>query len=150
VFEHIPPDDLQAIMAEANRITKPTGLLLHLVDHTDHFSHADPTLSPLHFLRYSDVEWRRYADNRHAYVNRLREDDYLRYFGEIEVRAVDSQPDPAVFRLLNDKTLPLDERFRDKTPETLSRLTSLFVLASRAADPPRQVATHASPSGPVY
>ena len=56
---------------------KPTGLLLHMVDHSDHFSHADSSLSPIHFLQFSDAQWQRYAENRYSYVNRLREDDYL-------------------------------------------------------------------------
>ena len=135
VFEHIPREDLRAILREANRVTKPTGLLLHLVDHTDHFSHADARLSPIHFLQYSDAEWRRYAGDRYAYVNRLREDDYVSLFEECgqTLQAVRSQPDARVEESLK-QGFSVDARFRDKSPETLSRLTSLFVVAPQSAN----------------
>jgi len=130
VFEHIPPEDLRCILAEANRITKPQGLLIHRVDHTDHFSHSDSRLSRIHFLRYTDSQWRRYAKNRFAYVNRMREDDYIRLFGQFnqEIRSVLSQKDLDVAQLLR-KGFPLDSRFCDKTEDTLSRMTSLFVVS---------------------
>ncbi len=136
VFEHIPPDDLRAILIEANRVTKPTGLLLHRVDHTDHFSHSDARLSPIHFLQYTDAEWGRYAGGRYAYVNRLREDDYACLFKECgqQIRDVHSQSDPSVEECLR-RGFSVDARFRDKTPETLSRLTSLFVVAPQSARP---------------
>jgi len=134
VFEHIPQQDLRAILKEANRVTKPSGLLLHLVDHTDHFSHADPRLSPIHFLQFSDAEWKRYAGDRYAYVNRLREDDYISLFEECgqELRAVRSQPDAIVEECLK-RGFTVDARFHGKSPETLSRLTSLFVVAPQSA-----------------
>ncbi len=134
VFEHIQADVLKAILQEANRITKSSGLLLHLVDHTDHFSHADASLSPINFLQYSDTQWRRYANHRYAYVNRLREDDYLQLIREckLEVCAVNSEPDRDATDLLRS-SFPLDVRFSGKSPETLSRLSSLFVLAPQSS-----------------
>lgn len=47
------------------------------------------TLSGIHFLRYSDAQWRRFGRNRFAHVKRLREDDDLRLFDECgqEIRA---------------------------------------------------------------
>jgi SAM-dependent methyltransferase len=134
VFEHIPQEDLRAILKEANRVTKPTGLLLHLVDHTDHFSHADARLSAIHFLQFSDAEWKRYAGDRYAYVNRLREDDYISLFEDCgqHLQAVRSQPDASVEESLKQGFF-VDARFRDKSPEMLSRLTSLFVVAPQSA-----------------
>jgi hypothetical protein len=133
-FEHIPSEDLRDILLEANRITKPSGLLIHRVDHTDHFSHFDTDLSPIHFLRYTDAQWRRYAGNRYAYTNRLREDDYVRLFGECgqEIRAKCSQTDLGVEQLLTTG-FPLDARFCEKAEETLSRLTTLFVVSPSAS-----------------
>jgi SAM-dependent methyltransferase len=134
VFEHIPQEDLRAVLKEANRVIKPTGLLLHLVDHTDHFSHADARLSPIHFLQYSDAEWKRYAGDRYAYVNRLREDDYISLFekcGQM-LQAVRSQPDVRVQESLK-QGFTVDSKFRGKSLETLSRLTSLFVAVPQWA-----------------
>jgi SAM-dependent methyltransferase len=134
VFEHIPRNDLQEILEEANRVVKPNGLLLHRVDHTDHFSHADATLSPVHFLQYSDEEWKQYGRSRYAYVNRLREDDYASLFTECdqEVRATNSQSDTTVEAAIR-RGFSVDTRFCDKTPEILSRLTSLFVVTPQSA-----------------
>jgi SAM-dependent methyltransferase len=130
VFEHIPPGDLRAILREANRILRPNGLLLHRVDHTDHFSHSDRALPAIHFLQFNDTEWSRYAGNRFAYVNRLREDDYVGLFTECgqKVCAVDSEPDVGTEQILREG-FSLDERFREKPIDTLSRLTSMFVVA---------------------
>jgi len=134
VFEHLPPDDLHGIVLEANRIIKPSGLLIHRVDHTDHFSHFDSELSPINFFRYSDTEWQRYAGHRFAYVNRLREDDYIALFGRCgqQVQHVESHPDPAVQDAL-EAEFPLAARFCGKSTDTLSRLTSLFVVSPQSA-----------------
>jgi SAM-dependent methyltransferase len=147
VFEHIPPHELRSILVEANRITKPDGLLIHRVDHTDHFSHYDSRLSQIHFLQYSDGEWRRYAGNRYAYVNRLREDDYFHLFNQCgqEVREVRSQIDGDVKLLLQDG-FPLDTRFCAKTNDNLSRLTSVFIVSPAPASK-ATAAPSADPAG---
>lgn len=134
VLEHIPQAELRKIFREARRVTRPDGLLLHRVDHTDHFSHSDSSLAPIHFLRFSEAEWRKYADNRYAYVNRLREDDYIEMFqdcGHI-VRNVNSVSDQHIARLL-DSGYSLNHRFRDKKRDVLTRLDSLFVLVPDSA-----------------
>jgi SAM-dependent methyltransferase len=130
-LEHIPAETLVRIFSEANRIVRPGGLLLHQVDHTDHFSHADRSLSPVNFLQYGDREWNHYAGNRYAYVNRLREDDYLPIFRScgLEVLATNSQPNDAVIQHLN--RLSLNDRFQGKPTEVLARLNSLFVLEAK-------------------
>jgi SAM-dependent methyltransferase len=134
VFEHVPGEVLTGMLQEANRILKPTGLLLHRVDHTDHFSHSDRSLSRINFLQFSDQQWDRFAGKRYAYVNRHREDDYVSLFQDCgqQVLTVDSQPDVDVLQLL-DGGFPLDARFRDKSPETLARLSTLFVAAPSSA-----------------
>jgi hypothetical protein len=134
VFEHIPREDLRDILNEANRVTKPTGLLLHRIDHTDHFSHSDSGISAIHFLQYTDAQWRRYAGGRYSYVNRLREDDYASLFQECGQRICDvySQSDAAVDQAIRGG-FSLDARFSGKSLDTLSRLTSLFVVAPNSA-----------------
>lgn len=128
VLEHIPTDVLRGILIEANRIVRPDGLLVHRVDHSDHFSHSDPSISPINFLRFADSTWGRWADNRYAYVNRLREDDYLHLFAAQgqSLEVVDSQPDPEVLAALNGG-VSLAGRFENKPHETLARLHSIFV-----------------------
>ena len=75
-LEHIPPSDLRGILIEARRILRPTGLLVHHIDLSDHFQHSFPSISPVNFLRFSDAEWMRIADNQFAYCNRLRANAY--------------------------------------------------------------------------
>ena len=41
VLEHIPPKALKHIVAEALRIVRPGGLLLHRIDYSDHFAYSD-------------------------------------------------------------------------------------------------------------
>lgn len=76
VLEHIPPAALERIFAEGRRLLVPDGLFVHYVDFSDHFSHADPSLPAVHFLRFSDEDWQRLAGNRYAYHNRLRIDEF--------------------------------------------------------------------------
>jgi SAM-dependent methyltransferase len=130
-LEHIPAETLAKIFTEAKRVARPGALLLHQVDHTDHFSHADRNLSPINFLQYGDTQWNHYAGNRYAYVNRLREDDYLRIFRDcgLEVLATTSQPNEQVLQQL--KRLALNDRFQSKPVDVLARLNSLFVLEAR-------------------
>jgi hypothetical protein len=76
VFEHIPANILEDILKESSRLLGRDGVALHQVDMSDHFAHSDPTLSMIHFLRYSGQEYAKYNDNQFAYCNRLRADAY--------------------------------------------------------------------------
>ncbi|NIP17527.1 MAG: hypothetical protein GWM87_04750, partial [Xanthomonadales bacterium] len=80
VLEHIAPDLISGVLEEGNRIVRSEGLFVHRVDYTDHFSHTDAGISAINFLRFSEEEWSRYADNRFMYMNRLRHDDMLERF----------------------------------------------------------------------
>jgi hypothetical protein len=74
-FEHISGDILAAILREYRRLASPSALMSHFVDMTDHYSYGDPKIGPLHFLRYSDRQWRRW-DNAIVPQNRLRLGDH--------------------------------------------------------------------------
>ena len=73
---------LRDVFAEAKRILKPTGIAIHFVDLSDHFSHQDRSISSINFLKFSDSEWNRLAGNEFAYCNRLRVSDYLNLFSD--------------------------------------------------------------------
>ncbi len=113
VFEHIPRDLLAAIVAEGRRVLRPTGLCVHRIDYTDHFSHSDRRLSPIHFLKYSERMWRRIAGNRYMYQNRLRHDDYLEVFASAGVNVVEADADT-------------DERARSALADGRQRLAEPF------------------------
>lgn len=72
VFEHIPLEVLLGILREGKRILRPGGVMIHAIDHSDHFSHSDQQISYINFLQFSQEQWDRYADNRFAYYDNLR------------------------------------------------------------------------------
>lgn len=87
-LEHIPETVLRDIFAEAQRILKPTGIAIHFVDLSDHFSHQDRSISSINFLKFSDSEWDRLAGNAFAYCNRLRASDYYKLFSECHFKVL--------------------------------------------------------------
>lgn len=122
VFEHIPREVLLSILKEARRILRPEGLCVHCIDYSDHFSHSDPRLSPIHFLRYDDATWARYADNRYMYMNRMRHDDYLALLTEAGHTLCQNEPeiDPRALSALESPDFTVAPRFRQKSREVLA------------------------------
>jgi SAM-dependent methyltransferase len=70
-LEHIPEPAIAQIMHEMFRVLRPGGILSCEIDLSDHFSHSDPSISPWHFLRYSERDWR-WLNSDLLYQNRLR------------------------------------------------------------------------------
>jgi hypothetical protein len=133
VFEHIPRDVLLAILDEGNRIIRSTGLFVHRMDYSDHFSHSDARISPINFLQYSDAQWARYAGNRYMYMNRLRHDDFLALFESVRhtVLAVEPTVDAPSLQLLRNGGLTVDAQFGGKTDEVLATTEAWIVSARR-------------------
>lgn len=131
VLEHIPPDVLAEVLREGRRVVKPSGLFVHYVDFSDHFSHSDKTISPVNFLQFSEREWLRWGGNRYMYQNRLRVDDFLGLLRGrgLDAVAVEPSVDQAAVRLLTRGDLPLDERFRDK-PAAVNATLGAWVVAA--------------------
>lgn len=128
-FEHIPAEVIGGIMSEAGRLLKVNGVALHFIDPSDHFSHQDPKISAINFLKFSDRSWNRIAGNQFAYCNRLRASDYKRIFEasgfviaqfELEVDAESLQLLQAGFKLA--------EKFVSYEVEDLATTTIRAVL----------------------
>jgi len=79
VLEHVPADQLPKLLANLRTLTR--GLTVHSIDYGDHYARGDAGLSRLHFLLYTDEQWKKYNPPR-QYVNRLRHSDYLKLFRE--------------------------------------------------------------------
>ena len=77
VLEHVPPDVIDACLAEAFRILLPGGLVFHSVNCGDHYAYVDPHIDQLHYLQYTDGQWR-WWNNKFLYQNRLRAIDFTR------------------------------------------------------------------------
>lgn len=129
VFEHITKEVLAAILKEGVRILKRDGLALHRIDYSDHFSHSDPNISAINFLRFSDQEWARYAGNRFMYMNRLRHDTFVRLFSSLKYRIIfeETDFDRQAFELLRSGAFALDEQFLKSSPDLLSTTASWIV-----------------------
>jgi SAM-dependent methyltransferase len=130
VFEHIPAATLTDILLEARRLLAPGGVVLHHIDPSDHFSHDDPRIPAIHFLRFSDAEWERYGGNQFGYHNRLRVNDYRRIFEScgFEILRFRESVDRRSMELLASG-FSVDDRFRGLPPEALC--CSVFRVLAR-------------------
>jgi SAM-dependent methyltransferase len=121
VFEHIPPDAIRGILSEARRLLAPQGLVLHIIDPSDHFSHDDASITAVNFLQFSEREWEKWAGNKFMYHNRLRGYEYVDLFEQAGARilrrkfAVD---EPSLAMLQNG--FRLDGRFSQVDPQELA------------------------------
>jgi SAM-dependent methyltransferase len=76
VLEHVPGRMIEACFAEAMRILRPGGVMIHSVNCGDHYAYTDRAIHQLHYLQFSDEEWERW-NNAFLYQNRLRAKDFV-------------------------------------------------------------------------
>jgi predicted SAM-dependent methyltransferase len=75
VLEHIPLEVCRLIVGECRRVLKSDGLMSHLIDYSDHYSHSDGSITTYNYLQFDDAEWSRYNPAIH-FQNRARTEDY--------------------------------------------------------------------------
>lgn len=75
VLEHVPGEMIARCLEEAYRILCPGGVVFHSVNCGDHYAYVDGRIDQLHYLRYSDEDWK-FWNNRFLYQNRLRAIDF--------------------------------------------------------------------------
>ncbi len=134
VFEHIPVNDLERILTEARRVLKEDGLLLHIVDPSDHFSHDDEAITAINFLQFSESDWEKWAGNKFMYHNRLRAFEYLELLKRIGVRVLrrtETLDEPSLRALKNG--FPLHSQFQHIRAEELA-VRSLNFLGTFSAE----------------
>jgi SAM-dependent methyltransferase len=132
VFEHIPGQ--VSILREASRLVTKSGLICHHIDLSDHYSHADPSISKINFLRFSSEQWRSIDNDRFGYQNRLRADDYAEIYREAGQRILKwiDGVDPIALEGIR-KGFPLAPEYQSVEA---SRLCTVFVrVISRALFP---------------
>ena len=137
VFEHIPEEVLIGVLTESNRLLSWSGVALHHIDLSDHFSHSDPHISGINFLQFSASEWNRYAGNQFAYHNRLRAPDYRRIYADSRHAILGWQPtvNEECVRLLS-QGFPLAPEYRNIPPEELC-ISQVRILSRPAEQAPR-------------
>jgi SAM-dependent methyltransferase len=74
--EHIPKDDLRAILVECRRLLRADGVLSFRADLEDHYARFDRGISRYNFLRYSERTWSVFNSPLH-YQSRLRYPEYV-------------------------------------------------------------------------
>ncbi|MEM6331093.1 MAG: class I SAM-dependent methyltransferase [Planctomycetota bacterium] len=133
VLEHVPPDALPRIFAEAQRLLAPGGLLVHGIDYSDHFSHGDPRITAVNFLRYTPAAWRRWSGNRYMYMNRLRHADYLRLMqaAGLPVLRQESVTNARALQALTTGAVPVDPAYAGTPAEDLAKTSGWIVAASQ-------------------
>ena len=132
VLEHIPSNVISGLIASLRPKLSPGGMMVHVIDNSDHLEHHDKSISRLNFLTWSQ--------RKHSFMNalmgggenRLRHHEYLEVFRQaglavaFEKGIMDEPSRRAV------PELALASPFDKMTPEELSILTSIYVLIPEA------------------
>ena len=128
VFEHVPVQGLVALFAEAKRLLRPKGSILHCVNCGDHYAYADKSISQVNYLRFSEQEWSRW-NNDIQYQNRLRPIDFIEMAddGGLHVESAEYTPDQGYLEEL--RKVEIAPEFKRYSLEELAS-TSLTLLAS--------------------
>lgn len=127
VLEHVPPQVVAAIFHEARRILRPGGLMLHDIDHSDHWSHRDRRLSAVNFLQYPDWLFRLTCANPQNYQNRLRHSEYVGMLGNAGFLLKRQHRDVNPVSMSVLPKMRLARRFRSFDPEDLATTCSILL-----------------------
>jgi SAM-dependent methyltransferase len=121
VLEHVPTDEVAGILREAKRLLKPDGIVFHNIDPSDHFAHADASISLINFLQFNERDWGKWAGNKYMYHNRLRAHEFRKLF-ELAGMHVLRQSQTRDQRSLESLRagFQVDARFRETPAEELA------------------------------
>src|SRR5690606_28209828 len=80
-LEHIDRKTLTGIFHSFGRLITKDGLMSHLIDMSDHFSHGDPSIGSYNFLQYPEAQFR-FINTALLYQIRFRASDYRQMLTE--------------------------------------------------------------------
>ncbi len=135
VLEHIPPDDLVGLFSTLLPKMKPDGLMLHVVDNSDHMEHRDKSLSRLNFLIWEDKQHQQVNRWMRGGENRLRHHEYAALFARAGFKIIyeHGQVHGPTERAVAGLKPHLQPHFAAMSAPQLATLTSYFVLAPAAS-----------------
>ncbi len=90
-LEHIPHDEIAAILRETRRVMTPEGIISSLIDMQDHYNYIDSGVSVYNYLRYPAWRWR-FLNPSLQWQNRLRHSQYLKLFEAAGFEVVADDP----------------------------------------------------------
>jgi predicted SAM-dependent methyltransferase len=126
-LEHIPQEVIIEIMRECRRIISPGGIVSFVIDYSDHYAHADQTISDYNYIQYSRNQWAQH-NHGHHYQNRLRHSDYENIFSNAGFEIVENQGHmPENGASIIDE-LSLSAEFLKYTREQILPTSGWFVL----------------------
>ena len=131
-LEHVPDDEIRAILVECRRICTPRARLSFLIDYHDHYGTADARITLWNFYQYSHAQWKKFNPAKH-YQNRLRHSDHQRIFTELGFSVISAErviPDWSAVHL---EQVRVCDDFRGYSREDLITANGRFVLAPPAA-----------------
>lgn len=118
-MEHIPASEVPEIARCCKNLLRDRGVCVMSIDYTDHYSHADSSITPYNFLRYSDAGWRPYNSSR-QYQSRSRHPTYREAFSSAGLTIDEiyiELPDGWETRLAR---VPLHSDFRGMSPRDIA------------------------------
>ena len=118
VLEHVSAQVLVPMMRESGRILQADGLSLHSVNCGDHYAYFDRSITPIHYLRYSEAQWRLW-NNDLLYQNRLRPVDFVEAARGAGLDIVLDLHKPRAELLARIDTMPIAAEFRRYPKEQL-------------------------------
>lgn len=129
VLEHVSAPEIRRLFKEAFRLLRPGGLMLHLIDLSDHFAHADSSISVMNFLTFSEEEFAKY-NTRFCYQNRLRAPHYRHLIEASGFVVTHWDADLSAHTLQQLPNLKIHHDFAGLAPEELCT-THICVVAQR-------------------
>ena len=126
VLEHVPRAKLPSLFQTMHLLLRPGGLMIHFIDHVDHWHHFDSEISPINFLKFPGWWWA-VLNSPIAHQNRLRSAQQLALVQQagFQIAYVDVRANP---RAVEDaRRLRLDREFRSFTADELAVASTLLV-----------------------
>ena len=135
VLEHVTPAVLAPMMRESCRVLQPDGLSLHSVNCGDHYAYFDRSITQVHYLRFTEREWRKW-NNDLLYQNRLRPVDFVDAARAAGMDVLLDMHVPRPELMARFEQIPFAPEFRRYPPEQLCCSSVTFAARPAAAASP--------------